>query len=130
MKDHEDILKRIEGLCEELKTDEERRARVIGMLSRDMALPLDALEKQAEKQKRLDALKLKDHAHKLNERIVEILSKDEPDTALAMRLLLTKNILESDIDPDNAQAFKARADACKSLAAEQTISAPGKNVTF
>jgi len=130
MKDHEDILKRIETLCAELKADEDRRARVVGMLLRDLSLPLDALEKQAKRQKRLDALKLKDHAHKLNEQIVGILSKKEPDTALAMRLLLTKNILESDIDPENAQAFKARADACKTLAAEQTISAPGKDVTF
>lgn len=111
-------LKRLESLLSDLGKDVDNRLMVIDHLMRDVAVKVDVLERRADIQHRLDAVRLKEKAHGITEKILALLDGDNPDAASAAKLYIIKNILEAPISLDDPQSLKSLASAARALGAD------------
>ena len=108
-------LKRLESLLSDLGKDVDNRLMVIDHLMRDVAVKVEVLERRADIQRRLDAVKLREKAHNITDRILELLDADNPDAASAAILYVAKTILEIPISLDDPRSVQMLASAAKAL---------------
>lgn len=122
MKDNlDDKLARLDGYLDEIQKDVKLRSMAVDRLLRDVGIKVDVLERQANLQRRVDAVKLREKAHGINDRILTLLDGDNPDVTSAAKLFIIKNILEAPIDLENPQILKSLASAARSLGADSPI---------
>jgi len=115
-------LARLESLLADLGKDVENRLMVIDRLLRDVTVKVDVLERRADVQRRLDAVRLRERAHAINETILKLLDGENPDAVSAAKLFIIKNILEAPVNLEDPQSLKALATAARALGGDAPVS--------